>query len=453
MSADYDYLVETDIANFFPYVDIAGVCDHVRLNSNLADDTVRLLEHMLRSFSPMRGYRSSRVGGLPQEPFDCSRILAHTYLLPLDREFEVEGNEKRFSRWVDDVVIGAKSTDEALQQVSRAQTVLEPLALYPNSAKTRIIPTADFTKDYMKDENDYLGEVEEGIGAGTHTASEFRRRLRRHVRITPRPKAWARVLRRYYTASRHLRDRYLLNWWADHIVQSPDSAANILEYALTYPLSLRRLKYLRGRLETFAGVYEDVDLLAIEYVISAPNAESAELRRWISDWAKFLIDSSKKDRPRLAAASVVALGKFGYRQDMEWLHNLYVTELVGDSPVRQQAMSVLFGAGLIDEAVVRRSMARSTIESVQHAEYVLALLRGEDDAVGHAIGLVQPSRREQPTRWAFRPRALFLAPVARRSAHVRWKKASAGWLMGVATDPREFRDRAAERWLRRRQPA
>ena len=82
-----EWLVETDIANFFPYVDIGEVAENVLASSSLSQDVVRLLEVILRSLSPMRGYRSSRIGGLPQEPFDSSRILAHAYLRPLDETF------------------------------------------------------------------------------------------------------------------------------------------------------------------------------------------------------------------------------------------------------------------------------------------------------------------------------------------------------------------------------
>ena len=185
------WLIETDIANFFPYIYISSVLSHVLSHSNLGEDAVRLLDHMLRQFSPMTQYRRSPLVGLPQESFDCSRILAHTYLNPLDDAFEAEGNLKQYSRWMDDIVIGANSKEEALQKVQRVQDALEQLGLYPNTAKTRIIKAEEFSNDYMKDENDYLGEVDERFKSKQpEDIAVFRSRLRHHLRIRePRPKA------------------------------------------------------------------------------------------------------------------------------------------------------------------------------------------------------------------------------------------------------------------------
>ena len=78
-----DWLVETDIANFFPYVQITAVIQHLLSHSDLQEDAVRLLAHMLHVFAPMDEYRTSPIRGLPQENKDCGRILAHTYLTPL----------------------------------------------------------------------------------------------------------------------------------------------------------------------------------------------------------------------------------------------------------------------------------------------------------------------------------------------------------------------------------
>ncbi len=108
-------------------------------------------------------------------------MLAHTYLRRVDSEFEIEGRNDRYSRWVDDIVIGASNRSEALTQVQRAQVALEGIGLFPNSAKTRIIPAREFVADYMKAANDDLGEIQDDFVNGVNVSVRFRRALDDHL--------------------------------------------------------------------------------------------------------------------------------------------------------------------------------------------------------------------------------------------------------------------------------
>lgn len=87
MTTDYEWLVETDIANFFPTLNISAITDHVSTYGACDEIVTNLLRHMLSTFAPMQSYRPSHAGGLPQENFDGSRVLAHTRLTPLDASF------------------------------------------------------------------------------------------------------------------------------------------------------------------------------------------------------------------------------------------------------------------------------------------------------------------------------------------------------------------------------
>lgn len=91
ITSSHEWIVESDIANFFGSLSIDRVCEHV-LNDSRADaELVGLMRHMLGAFAPMSRYQRSAAGGLPQENFDGSRVIAHTMLGPLDEEFKVEG--------------------------------------------------------------------------------------------------------------------------------------------------------------------------------------------------------------------------------------------------------------------------------------------------------------------------------------------------------------------------
>ncbi len=449
ITENHNWLIETDVANFFPYVNVASVLRHVLANSNLDEHVARLLEHMLRRFSPMNEYRVSPLVGLPQEHFDCSRILAHTYLNPVDSEFEIEGKARQYSRWMDDIVIGAATRDEALRKVARAQTSLERLGLYPNTAKTRIIRADRFTEDYMKDENDYLGEVEERLESGAaENMAKFRGRVKQHVRRRdPKPKAWSQVLKRYYTSSRSLRDKTLQALSYDHIRQHPTSARHVFEYLSTFQLTTARHRRLVAALSQLGGVYQDVEILAHEYVCMAPNVSSAALRTQVVRWALEVLDQNRERDPRLAAAACMTVGKFGFESDIRELRRRFRDGRWPDNAARQQALVVLIGASLLSEAELSEITPISTSESAQHIRFLRRLIIGDADVVNMTLNSLQPVQRKRPNRYVLRPRILFLAPVVAKSAPAKRNAAASRWARVLKGNRLQLRDFAAEHWL------
>ena len=448
INKNHAYLVETDISNFFPSIDIRALSRHVLVNSLLDQDVVSLLEHMLNRFSPNRAYRPMGVGGLPQEPFDGSRLLAHTYLRPVDAEFEAEGNNSQYSRWVDDIVIGADSRTEALTQIRRAQVALEGLGLYPNGAKTRILRAADFAIDYMKFENDVLGEISDDFRAGIDVSRHFGNALGRHLKLkAPKPKAWERVLRRMYTTARTLDDDRLIPWCVRHLKEYPGSADHVFEYLATYRLTLQRAQSIRVALSDLAGVYDDIELLARHYIAIAPNLDSALLREFLSDWALDTIDIALEKQPRLAAASAVIVGKFGDASHFDALERLFKKRMFRDDPCRQQTAVVLTSRARLGKRDIRRLLGRSSVESTQHLEFLLAMLANDPGALNRAMATMWPSPRENPRRAMMRPRSLQLAPLLNSLAPGTWSRARARLLSNLQGNRLRLRDLAAERML------
>ncbi len=448
MSDQYDWLVETDVANFFPYVDVAAVVRHTLAQGGLAEGTAQLLEFMIRAFSPMRNFRSQVIAGLPQEPLDSSRILAHAYLRDVDAEFAVEGSEERYTRWMDDILIGANTRVEALQQVRRVQESLEPLGLYPNTAKTRIIASPTFVSEYLKDENDYIGTVDDTLAAGKVVdIDEFRRRLKRHLLSQKRGKAWGRVLRRYYSTSRAMGDPYLTRWWTRHITESPDSAAHILEYMSSFRLTPARFDAMRGMLRDFDGVYEDVELLCMEYIALAPNVDGAFVRSDVASWALEIAESARTTRPLLAAAAMVVLGKHADDRAVDDLESAFWKRFRSDSPARRQVIPVLLGAGRLDASDLIVLGAGSGGEGASQLRFLQLLLTPDRAAAGAVLGIAQPMRRQKPNRSVVRPRALFLTRMLSNGLGSQWPRTQQRWLGELRSNPMRLRDRSAERWL------
>jgi hypothetical protein len=351
MTETHEWLVETDIANFFPSIDLPNVLRHVQANSELDEEVVSLLGHMLEQFAPLLAYQRPPTVGLPQENYDSSRVIAHTYLKVVDDEFDAEGRANRYSRWMDDIVIGVGSRNEALQIIRRIQFSLARLGLYPNSAKTRVYSKGEFAIDYMKAENDHIGEIDRRFeGAQTYDRTLFRARLRKHLSSRGQGyRAWERVLRRYYTSARRFHDPSLTKRAFVDLVQTSSSARHVFDYLSTFPVTVQRHEELLDALASLGGVYEDVDLLAHEYVCSAPNRLSPALGKAIADWAMSQVESCLANdvvSQRLGAAACLSVGKFGEGEHFDSLLACF-QRMRGDTVLRQQALLVLIGSGRI----------------------------------------------------------------------------------------------------------
>ena len=444
-----DWLVESDIANYFPTIGIPQVCDYVRAQSSLSDESVRLLRHVLERLSPLVEYRTLPSGGLAQEFSDSSRVIAHAYLSSLDHAFSVEGDAGRFTRWVDDIIVGADTWPEALMVVKRIQLELEKLGLYPNAAKTRIYRRGDFVRDYMKVENDFLGLVEDENPLTSARRQEFQRRLHTHIQMPePRPKGWARVTRRYYTNSRRLGDTYLLGNWTRHLSTNPESAAHILEYLRTFPLTTKRVRDLSVVLDQFGGVYEDVEIFAMEFAATAPISRDPAVRDQVTDFALRRISDRATYGHEVAAAAAVAVARLGTRNGMTSLRRLLPELLISDTSLRRQILPIAFGLDWLDEDSLRKAGFNSEREGAWQIEFLLAVAHGDKKAMDMAFSVLKPTQRQSPSRWAVRPRLMFLAPLVARSDRSRYAAELGPWLQRLMSNDQPLRDRCAEGWYR-----
>lgn len=450
ITEDHEWLVESDVANFFASLSIDRLAEHLLHRGEMEEPLVDLFRYMLVHFSPATMYRRSRIGGLPQEDFDASRIVAHTYLHPVDREFETEGDENRYSRWVDDIIIGADSWSEALEQVSRVQSALEALDLHPNSSKTRIYRRAEFEREHMKVENDLIGSFEDDIELhGQLTSGQMlRESVRDHCRLRNRPRGWERVLRRYYTLSKRVGDDYLLGRWPEHLRDYPGSAPQILEYLAAFRLTEARHKLLQAVLADFGGVYQNIDILAREFALLAPNVGNAAVRRQLTEWGWATIDEAQTSSPYLAPPGVLLVTKFGNEADFDRLAALHSASARSDTPVVRQLAVSLFGVGRLSTAQLLEHSHGAGIAGARHARFLMAVERGESAAYQLCRGIVQPVERGNPARVVVRPRGLTLAPLLARADTAEWDRLVRRWVPALQGNPLRLHDAAALRWIR-----
>lgn len=263
----------------------------------------------------------------------------------------------------------------------------------------------------------------------------------------PQPKAWERVLRRFYTLSRTIDNDFLTRRWGRDLRDHPGSADHVLEYMSTHRLTVGRALEAEARLKELGGVYEDVELMTRHYLAIAPNLDGTHLRAFLSDWSLETLRHSLKSSPRLASACAVVVGKFGHDRHMDALADLFRSDMRRDDPARQHSALVLTATGRLSTDDLRRLLGRSSPESVQQIEFLLALLAGDTAAAARGIGSIQPSPRQNPQRAMVRPRSMFLAPLLRAASPIAWTKAEARFLKSLRANRLRHRDLASERWL------
>lgn len=447
ITENHDWIVETDISNFFPSIHLDSVLDHLIAHSRIGVDVVRLLSHMLRQFAPVPEYRVSPLIGLPQEPFDCSRVIAHSFLGPVDEAFLEQGTNHQFSRYMDDIAIGASSHAEGMEFVSRAQRTLEKLGLYPNAAKTRVVSSTQFVDDYMKDENDYIGDVERTLDEdGSVDVQEVEGRLLAHLALEHRPKGWERVLRRYATLCRQLRSPVLLERGIDLIPQLPGSTRSILDYAATFPVTTETIKRLRERVSTVGSIYEDVRALPLEFLGVAPLTDDPSAENQAVSWATEVFADTRATAPRLAAIASILIAKFGSVTDLDFIAQILDSGRGDPDPVRRQLLVL----ALASQRLATDQIARFGVESAGMAEaveFLMELTRPEHRFVESSFAVCKPRQRKQPRIWMIPPRGLFLGVIAARADPGLGKSKIKGFMNLLNQNEESLRDRAGMRWL------
>jgi hypothetical protein len=345
---------------------------------------------------------------------------------------------------MDDIVVGAHSREEAFAIVRRLQSRVEELSLYLNTGKTKIVRCADFRAGLMKAANDEVGELAAAMKLGAVVASpRLEEVIERHMALTKRPEAWSRVLRRLYTVARDARCERFLDCVDVHLADFPDSARNIFDYLTAFPLESELVDRLSAAVDGFSGVYEDVEILFALYLSVAPNADCPDLRVQVVQRALRVIEDRRVATPRVAAANVLVLSKFGSRSDVLALEHLYLQRRLLTVDLEHAMVAVL---GLEPESK-NHGYWDAMAKRSRFGGYLTALQAGERQAVSMALSATRPILRRPPARAVFSPRMLLLAPVVRRAAAKQVAGRSRAWVKTVEGTPRPLRDLAALRLL------
>ena len=445
-----EWIVESDISNFFSYINLDRLVAVVTERSSLGRDAVALLSQILRSFIPARQYTVPGPQGLIQGNHDASRILAHVYVDLLDEEFRKEGRDGRYSRWVDDLVVSVASRAEARHAVRRIQLALEPLGLNVHPGKTRYLKKVDWEEEHYPSLNEFLDRVEARLKDGRPVnEASILQRFQGFLRAR-RTRLWPRVLRRFLTTARANGTPTLRRYVPQLLKDEPAQARWLLNYLSIFPLDVRLVRRMFAIADEMVNVYDDVIILLIEYLLMAPNKNRRALRTEISTWARKSLDAFLKGEGSRgdysAGLLVLLLFKFGTANDMKAVHSAYFKRLPAVDEFTKYAFVCLGAVGRYRKQV-RRSLANAEDPATTRLAHALEQLEAADRQVLRAVKpYLQAVKRDRPERVTFRPRALpCLFYLARSSRDVRaeYRQFLDATLARLRADPPPLRDERA----------
>lgn len=447
-------VVESDVSNFFMYINRDRLLAVVTERSILARDSVALLSQVLRAFIPLHRFSAPGPQGLIQGNFDASRILAHVYVDLLDDAFRNEGEAGRYCRWVDDIVVSVGTEAEATDVISGIQLALEPIGLAPHPSKTRHLSKVAWEDEHYPSFNEYLDRLEERLKAGRPVNEQvFLSKFRDFLRARP-TRYRIRVLRRFFTAAKAIETPALRRFAPSMLQEAPDVARWILGYLSIFPLTVRSVERAFELCDQLGDVYQDLHILIVEYLLIAPNKNRKKLRCKIAKLARVRIEKlltvEEPAAAYLAGLLTLLLFKFGFASDLEFVYDHYQRRWPVVDDFTSYAFVCLGSVPKYRSAMIR-SLGEVDDTSMTRIAHGLNSLENADERVFKAIKkYLRVISRHRPKRLTFRPRALpclyYLgrAPIV-RSASIQFMRQT---LERLRTTPGPLRDERAMAHLR-----
>ena len=163
LSRPYNYLVVSDISNYFDSIHHELLMEHLA-PLGIARPVIATLGRLLESLKPPAGFSPNPRVGIPVDEYDCSRQLAHLFLFEFDYAVCTEVGEDNYVRWMDDHNFGVSTLAEAHAAVNMAGRALAKQRLTVNSGKTIILRPSEVVRHFALDINQEISRFEEKWG-------------------------------------------------------------------------------------------------------------------------------------------------------------------------------------------------------------------------------------------------------------------------------------------------
>jgi hypothetical protein len=276
-SEEKELIIVSDLTNFYDSIDINELRKKITSYVDDKEVLIDILFKIVEKISWLPDYLPYTNRGLPTTNIEGIRLLAHSFLFELDAILK-EKSKDSFTRWMDDIVIGVNTREEAIETLSSASDILKSRGLALNLGKTDIYDSISAEFNFLIDENKYLDSIIFDTlikSEKTSLASELKTRFKIHLKENIKARYSEKITKRYITAFGRLNSEKLLSEIPKLYEEFPGIRQNLLIY-------LSQLGYKKKTADTVLKIlgklllYDDISLFNICKLITTWDVKTDE---------------------------------------------------------------------------------------------------------------------------------------------------------------------------------
>ncbi len=306
-----DYVVMTDIANYFDAIPLQTLRNRLVAVTHLKEEVADFLFFLLESMCWRPDYIPSSGVGLPQIQFDAPRLLAHAYLFEVD-SFLQRVSHKSFVRWMDDINIGVESIEEGKRILRDLDEMMAAMGLRLNTGKTAILSGEEVVVQLWMDENRRLNALDGVIQNGNLSgrAGSYARGRFKKIWAAERIGSWAKIVRRYFTVFSNLGDAHLEKIVPDVLRDLPAVRDKVFNYYTLLGYSAKRFRQIEqfvssGHCNDDVSFFRAMSLLVGWAIPTGSPYRKRALRLALSGW------DDRRDRHVAFSGMIAVFAKYG----------------------------------------------------------------------------------------------------------------------------------------------
>lgn len=320
-NSSHKYLVSVDVASFFDNIHHATIKSLVQQRVselNIVNLLMLFLEYHI--FRP--NYSSHLRVGLPQDSFDCSRVLANLVLIRVDDYLQGSLRDE-WARWMDDISFSCNSREEAYKHIGVISEMLREDGLSLNSGKTTVYNLRQVRTNMLVEENALIDKLYVNVEAGYIKSSKRAlHSLWRKLKKDQNAQYWDQVVKRVFTLAGILKDPFLLSDSENFLLDYPKLHNNIFKYyeSLDYkPIILNIIERYFG---SGYDLYEEVRVRALECLTILEIPIKQRGRALDIGW-KAYEDKVYKNDVYARANALLVIACYGNKNSLNKISRLY----------------------------------------------------------------------------------------------------------------------------------
>ncbi|RRB06432.1 RNA-directed DNA polymerase [Larkinella rosea] len=262
------FIVTTDLSNYYDSIDIRELKKYFSSLAPIDEALIDVLFKVVENISWQPDYLPYSHRGLPTSDTEAIRLLAHSFLFEVD-EVLSEKTSNCFTRWMDDITLGADSKKEATEIISCISDILKSRGLALNIAKTAIFNHDEGHYNLLIDKNRILDAYDK-IEPADETerlsiGKDLMSLLRSHLK-DQQPKYWDKVAKRLINNLARIKSILLLNSVDRLYLEIPVLRPSLLYYLKSIGYNNKSARIILNILNSLP-IFDDISLSQLSHLV------------------------------------------------------------------------------------------------------------------------------------------------------------------------------------------